>query len=215
MQDKMGKAMTPQNDFFATLLERQGAELPSFIVDPTPEVYLEPDDSIEFHAGRLLMLLMFCGLDLPGKRAIRGRTKLAKLDFLLRYPSYLYRALESHGRNDLAKLFEESEIHSIEASMIRYKYGPWDSRYYDVFAYLSAKGLLEVVPKAGVDLFILTEQGESAVTALLQDTAFQKLKDRCMIVRKVFGRWSGETLKIFIYRSFPEIVQQSLGSTIF
>jgi hypothetical protein len=211
----MGKTMTLQDAFFTTLFDRKGADLPSFIVDPATEALLEPDDSIEFHASRLLVLLMFCGLDLPGKQAIRGRTKLAKLDFLLRYPSYLYRALQTHGRNDLAKLLEESEIHNIEASMIRYKYGPWDSKYYDVFAYLSAKGLLEVVPKAGVDLFILTEQGVSAVNALLQDAAFQKLKDRCIIVRRVFGRWSGETLKTFIYRSFPEIVQQSLGSTIF
>ena len=46
---------------------------------PTPEA-----------EGRLLLLIdAFTG----ATRSLEGRTKLAKLDFLLRYPNYLRRAL--------------------------------------------------------------------------------------------------------------------------
>ena len=43
---------------------------------------LPADDIAELHAGRLLMLMRYCG---TGNR-IDGLTKLAKLDFFVRYP---------------------------------------------------------------------------------------------------------------------------------
>jgi hypothetical protein len=56
-----------------------------------PEIvnWLEGDDSL--HLGRLLVLLEAFG-GRRGDQPIEGLTKLAKLDFLLRYPVYLERA---------------------------------------------------------------------------------------------------------------------------
>ena len=186
----------------------------SFTVDPSPLAFCEPEDTAEFHASRLLLLLRFCGSDLEEGHAIDGRTKLAKLDFLLRYPTYLKQALQKHGREDLVFHLEERETQSIEAKMIRYKYGPWDDRYYDIFAYLLAKNLVTIVPKGGVDHFVLTHEGEVAVEMLLQDNAYGQMVHRCQVIRKAFGRLSGKGLRQLIYRYFPEIVRQPFGSTI-
>jgi hypothetical protein len=45
---------------------------------------LPADSIVEFHAARLLLLINFCGT--AGR--IDGLTKLAKLDFFVRYPDF-------------------------------------------------------------------------------------------------------------------------------
>lgn len=194
--------------------ENENMKRTSFTVDPSPLKFFEPEETIEFHASRLLLLLRFCSSELEEGPAIKGRTKLAKLDFFLRYPIYLSEALQKLGREDLAFHLEERETHSIEATMIRYKYGPWDKKYYDIFAYLIAKNLMVIVPKGGVDHFVLTLEGEAVVEMLLQQNAYRELVNRCQVIRKALGRRSGKSLKEFIYRNFPEIVRQPIGSII-
>ena len=186
----------------------------SFVVDPSPLEFFEPEETIEFHASRLLFLLRFCGSELEEGSAIKGRTKLAKLDFFLRYPIYLNKALQKLGREDIALHLEEHETQSIEATMIRYKYGPWDKKYYDVFAYLIAKGLMVIVYKGGIDHFVLTPGGEVVVEMLLQQDVYRELVNRCRVIKKALGKRSGKSLKEFIYRNFPEIVRQPVGSII-
>jgi hypothetical protein len=93
-----------------------------------PEIvnWLEGDDSL--HLGRLLILVdVFAGR--RGDQTIEGITKLAKLDFLLRYPAFLERALLARNAPEAAAKVEEFERNSVEARMVRYKFGPWDHRY--------------------------------------------------------------------------------------
>jgi len=206
--------MSQSKNLFDTIAASEDAKRVSFTADPSPVTFFEPQDAVEFHAGRLLLLLKFCGVDLEEGLAIKGRTKLAKLDFFLRYPIYLDKALKKLGREDLGLHLEERETQSIEATMVRYRYGPWDSKYYDVFAYLVSKGLMAVVPKGGVDHFILTSAGETAVEKLLEEDSYSELAKRCQITKRALGRRSGESLKKFIYRNFPEIVRQPIGSVI-
>jgi hypothetical protein len=88
------------------------------------DVNYEADDSL--HLGRLLVLIdVFAGR--RGDQTIDGITKLA--DFLLRYPSYLERALLARNAPEAAARVEEFERNSVEARMVRYKFGPWDYRY--------------------------------------------------------------------------------------
>src|SRR5579872_7279082 len=89
-------------------------------------VDLEDDDNLHF--GRLLVLLStFVGKDERG--SVEGLTKLAKLDFLLRYPVNLERALQVRAGKGKEARVEEYERKSIESSMVRYRFGPWDFRY--------------------------------------------------------------------------------------
>jgi hypothetical protein len=60
-------------------------------------------ENVAYHAARLVLLISYCGKP-RGSRAtttpaIAGRTLLAKLDFFLRYPSYLKRASKILRRN--------------------------------------------------------------------------------------------------------------------
>lgn len=172
-----------------------------------PSLVPDADDSLEFHAARLLLLIYHAGA--PRAKRIVGRTKLAKMDFLVRYPTYLVEAARIKGA--------QTDIRPIarpESRMIRYKYGPWDERYYDVFAFLVAKDFVEIRPtKAKGDSFQLTEKGKAAVEEL-EGPEFDEIVERCKLVRKLFGRVSGSTIKNFIYRYFTEAIDKPLGAEI-
>ena len=80
------------------------------------------DQSPELHAARLLLLLDAFAED--GQcGAIEGLTKLAKLDFLLRYPVMLERALEAKGYSIRDVQLEDHERLSVESQMVRYRLG--------------------------------------------------------------------------------------------
>jgi hypothetical protein len=101
---------------------------------------LENNDDL--HEGRLLVLLsIFVGR--KGKNTINGLTKLAKLDFLLRYPVFLERALRKLNHSVAVDIAEHERI-SVESTMVRYRYGPWDFRYRRFINLLVAKGLVTV-----------------------------------------------------------------------
>ncbi len=171
-----------------------------------PRPIPEGDDSLEFHAARLLLLLRHA----PGKvKKIEGRTKLAKLDFLIRYPTYLLESAKIKGvETDLKASIRP------ESTMIRYKYGPWDARYYDILAYMVAKGLIDVEPnRSKGDVFRLTEKG-SVAAGELEGPEFQELHDRCELAQELFGHLSGSTVKDFIYQHFTEVVNRPIGSEI-
>jgi hypothetical protein len=169
--------------------------------EPAPSI----DESAEFHAARLLILLKIAG----GRSSrIVGRTKIAKLDFFVRYPTYLAKAMSLLGVPASIKPGP-----SPESPMIRYKYGPWDSKYYDIFALLIAKGLIDVYPTEKGDAFQLTERGEFAVREL-DSPEFEEIVERCRVVNKIFGNRSGTWIKNFIYENFPEVVAKSIGKEI-
>jgi hypothetical protein len=86
------------------------------------------EEDTNFHMARLLILLKACG-GRNGEQTVAGLTKLAKLDFLLRYPTYLERALSAKGKKTVKAQVTDSDRSSIESAMVRFKYGPWDFRY--------------------------------------------------------------------------------------
>lgn len=162
------------------------------------------DNNIPFHATRLVLLISLAGT--PG---IEGRTKLAKLDFFVRYPDYLLKAAEIEGKRDIVEDIKEiiQSSPTIESHMIRYRYGPWDQKYYLVLAYLSGKRLITVQQKGNVDCFLLTEKGGQLAESLIEQSEFHVLSERCRIVKKLFGNNRGSDIKTFIYRHFPEVVR--------
>ncbi len=165
---------------------------------------LAADDVIEFHMARLLLLLKLCGT--AGR--IDGLTKMAKLDFFVRYPDFFNVARDqSVGtvRND----------HAVESAMVRHHYGPWDKRYYHVLANLEAKGLISVTKEKSSYQIALTELGQSRAKRLLGLPSFEPIVDRMKDVKRAFGSRSGSSLKQMIYKVFDEEVgQRRLGEVI-
>jgi hypothetical protein len=172
---------------------------------------LLPDDLVEFHAARLLLVLRMCG----GRRGrIIGLTKLAKLDFFVRYPGFFSRASIALGAS--ASETNEEASSEVESAMIRHHYGPWDRRYYHVLAYLEGKQLLSV-RKTGAKTyeFELSAAGVGAADALVRSPAFSDLVLHTRGVAKVLGTKSGSALKELIYRIFDEeIASRPLGEVI-
>lgn len=170
---------------------------------------LVADDLLEFHAARLLLLVRVCGT----ANRIDGLTKLAKLDFFVRYPSLFAQACRETGH---AVPQESDPAAPVEAPMVRHHYGPWDKRYYRVLAFLEGARLLEVSPQPnGAYRFRLTDAGIERANALMAAQAFASLVMQMRAVKSVFGSKSGDTLKKLIYRVFDaQIARRLLGEVI-
>ncbi|MFF7987044.1 hypothetical protein ACFZDK_49560 [Streptomyces sp. NPDC007901] len=172
---------------------------------PPPHRPWDPDDSPDFHASRLLLLVAECG-SAPGPH-IAGRTKLAKLDFFLRYPAFLERAhteLADTLRGQGA--FRASMPEEVEAPMIRYRFGPWDPRYRQFLAFLMARGLITITSSHRPERVRLTSGGKRAAAALADMDEFQPIVTRCRAMKDNLAQWSGTDLKNLVYQLFPEEV---------
>lgn len=164
------------------------------------------DDVVEFHAARLLLLLKLCGV----KNEIEGLTKLAKLDFFVRYPQFFERVSEYLGEKVSASTY------TVESSMVRHHYGPWDKRYYHVLAYLESRGLLTITKEgAKTFTFTLTALGQEIATKLSKKSEFAQLNAHMKMVKKILGAKNGESLKRLIYKVFDdEVAQKKMGEVI-
>jgi hypothetical protein len=163
---------------------------------------LDVDDVPEFHAARLLVLLRICG---EGSRnTIKGRTKLAKLDFFIRYPHFLEVAVNRRKRAGVAAQPYEAGTEGVESNMIRYRYGPWDHRYYNWIALLRARGLITI--GGAVETYTLTKEGRAAADTLASHDAFGAVVERCQAAASAFAGMSGTELKRFVYATFEEEV---------
>ena len=162
------------------------------------------DSAPELHTARLLLLLnAFAGDE--GDGVIEGLTKLAKLDFLLRYPAMLERALEARGRTTRDVQLEDNERQSVESQMVRYRFGPWDHRYREFLNILIAKGLVTVSIEGRTTVVMLTPQGRAVAERISDDPLFEKYVRRAEALKRHFDL-TATNLMNFIYDTFPEVV---------
>lgn len=162
------------------------------------------ESSDELHEGRLLLLLLaYAGDDGTGQ--IEGLTKLAKLDFLLRYPTYLQRALERKGRSIQAVDLQPHEETSVESKMVRYRFGPWDHRYRRFLNLLAGKGLARLAVDGRTVKIGLTQAGVDCARDLSESTVYQDVARRAKALKTHFDL-TGTNLMKFIYSTFPEIL---------
>lgn len=171
------------------------------------------DQSPELHAARLLLLLDAFAEDGQGG-AIEGLTKLAKLDFLLRYPVMLERALEAKGRSTRDVRLEDHERHSVESEMVRYRFGPWDHRYREFLNILVAKGLVSISVEGRKVVIAATEVGKHRARQLAADELFEQYSRRARLLHRHFDMTATNLMR-FIYDTFPEIVSLRSNAPIF
>lgn len=145
-------------------------------------------------------------------RTVQGRVKLAKLDFLLRYPQFYRRAMEAKGKK-VADASEADE-NDIESRMVRYRYGPWDPAYYALLGSLLGRGLIETVPEGRYIGLRTTELGSQLAAEVAQTSAWEPIAERAHKLRVTFGTVTGTTMKDFIYEHFPEVSQAHWGERL-
>ena len=169
------------------------------------------NEDIQYHDARILLLIEAMG---PRGATMNGLTKLVKLDFLLRYPQFLERLLRKgqipwpDGTAPTA-----AEMLAVEAPMIRYKYGPWDDRYYPILGYLRGTGLADVQRTDGTMTIRLTDAGRALARQLSHDPAWARVWHRAQLLHQHFNL-SGNALKDRIYNELPDVVDRPQRQTI-
>ncbi|MFF4909825.1 hypothetical protein ACFY2T_33765 [Streptomyces sp. NPDC001260] len=143
------------------------------------------------------------------RRSLEGRVKLAKLDFLLRYPHHLARILKDHGVpiENVGSL--TTDVAPLDSRMMRYRYGPWDPSYYAILGALIGRGLVEVsqLPGSRGLGYSTTVLGTELAVKLRQDESFETIDQRVRVLRKYLDK-SGSTLKGYLY-TLPEITNST------
>lgn len=161
------------------------------------------DESPELHAARLLLLIN--AFDEGNGGAIEGLTKLAKLDFLIRYPVMLERALEAKGRSTRDMHIEDYERYSVESEMVRYRFGPWDHRYREFLNILVAKDLVTVAIEGRKVVILLTEKGREVAERLSNEQEFEAYVRRSNLLKRHFDMTATNLMR-FVYATFPEVL---------
>lgn len=162
------------------------------------------DGSVELHLARLILLLdAFAGEKREG--SVEGLTKLAKLDFLLRYPVMLERALQAKGRSTRDVQLEDHERQSVESEMVRYRFGPWDHRYREFLNILVAKSLANVSVEGRKVVIQLTAEGRKVAAQLAAENTFEPYARRSTLLKRNFDMTATNLMR-FIYQTFPEVV---------
>jgi hypothetical protein len=173
----------------------------------------EAEQSDDLHVGRLLILLRTAS----GKRqtkVVEGIMKLAKMDFLLRYPNCLERIVRNTGGNVAAAKVQPFERNTIESKMIRFRYGPWDGRYRRWIGILVAKGLAITFVKGNTVNVGLTPRGH-AIAAQIEDLPdFEDVQVRSQLIYEAVGGMSATRLRNFVYAEFPELLDMRWGEEI-
>jgi len=162
-------------------------------------------DLIVADHARLLLLIRVCGT----RNKINGLTKMAKLDFFVRYPEFFQEVCEYLG------VATSVTSRGVESAMVRHHYGPWDRRYYHVLAYLEGKGLLSVQKVGNAYDLELTKDGQASADKLKDHPAFSELVTSMRAIKKVFGAKTGSRIKGIIYEAFgKEVADRKRGEVI-
>src|SRR6266567_4474935 len=163
--------------------------------------------TIEGEARLLLLIDAFSG----GRGLLQGRTKLAKLDFLLRYPAFFHRAMKVRNVPVDPPVTSEQ---TIDQRMVRFRYGPWDPAYCALLGSVLGRGLIETVPTSRYVGFRTTTLGPGLSRALGETAPWAPIVERAALLKRAFPTQGGAFLKDFVYRNFPEVTQTAWGAPL-
>ncbi|MGD0158051.1 MAG: hypothetical protein ABSB50_18325 [Terracidiphilus sp.] len=169
------------------------------------------DQSEGIHLARLLILIG--AFEQPDRPAIEGITKLAKLDFLLRYPTYFERAVVKRGGSPPVGTVPDYERHTVEAQMVRYRFGPWDHRLRRFLNLLAARGLIKISVEGRTVMISSTKVGIEAFSRLSALEEFRSIAERARVLKKRLDIGATNLMK-FIYETFPEIASLDFNEAI-
>lgn len=173
---------------------------------------MELNDDYDVHLARILILISLLSGD--KHKIIKGITKLVKLDFLLRYPTALEHALEHIQSSSGNLLIKPHERNSVESKMVRFRYGPWDYRYYEYLAILESQGLVMACANNKTVEISITDKGVDVANKLLPFKELRDFESRGKIIDSQFGSLSATRLKEMMYEIVPELHDMKFGEAI-
>lgn len=179
---------------------------------PEAEHLLVLREDLAFHQARVLMLVVAVAGTEGHARKVDGLTKLAKLDFLTRYPALSPRVLDLIDVRDVRLHLDEDPILNetdVESPMTRYKYGPWDDRYYPVIGALVGRRLLKYVRgRNGSVALSPTRLGKEISEQLKASAAWSDIGDRCVAIAEASTGMTGNMLKRLIYERLSDLMDR-------
>jgi hypothetical protein len=169
-------------------------------------------EDLAYHQARVLLLVDAVSAAPGHARKLDGLTKLAKLDFLVRYPAFAPVVLSSLDGADARLHLTDADTDApadVEAPMTRYKYGPWDDRYYAVIGALVGRGLLKYVPgRKGSVALAPTEQGRRLARTMSRSARWSEVSDRCSAIAAASSGLTGNALKELIYERLAALMDR-------
>jgi len=97
--------------------------------------------------------------------------------------------------------------------MIRFKYGPWDSKYRKLLALLRGMGLIALSAEGRTVNIQISEKGKQAADHLKNEIQFQPYVRRSLLINKYFN-WTPKVLVDAVYEVFPELSNMRYGEEI-
>ncbi len=184
--------------------------------DPEELALLRED--LAYHQARILLLVDAVAAARGHQGKVDGLTKLAKLDFLLRYPALAPMVLDALSPADprLGLQAEEADDPgNVEAPMIRYKYGPWDDRYYAVIGALVGRNLLRYLPgRRGSVALAPTRTGRAFAAQLAAAGEWSEIAERSKAIAESSAGLTGNGLKDLIYQRLSSLMDRQFGEVI-
>lgn len=169
-------------------------------------------DDLAYHQARVILLVNAVASTAGHNGKLDGLTKLAKLDFLLRYPALAATVLGNLDHSDPRLHLTPHDLASpthVEAPMTRYKYGPWDDKYYAVIGALVGRGLLRYVKgRRGSVALVPTPLGKKFATQLAKTDAWSQIGDRSFAIAEAAANMTGSALKDLIYERLADLMNR-------
>jgi hypothetical protein len=160
---------------------------------------IEANDDL--HLSRILILLKAFA---DKNKTIDGLEKLAELDFFLRYPTYLERAVPIRGQSFDSATIKDYERQTIEADTAYYVYKPWSIEYRRFISLLIAKDLIRLnIEKSKIQVN-LSPKGIEIANNLCHDRSYLTIKKRANVLKQTLDL-NQKNLMNFIYENFPEL----------
>lgn len=177
-----------------------------------PEIIGALVDDLVYHQTRVLLLVRAVAREPGNAGKLDGLTKLAKLDFLVRYPALAPVVLDGLDETDDGLHLTEEDVAeptNVADPMTRYKYGPWDDKYYPIIGALVARGLLRYARgRRGSVALVPTPLGRSLADDLATDPTWTDVVDQCAAVARASAGMTGNALKGAIYQRLEQLMDR-------
>lgn len=188
------------------------------MTNPSSYEYSLLVQDLAYHQSRVLLLVSAVAAAQGHAGKLDGLTKLAKLDFMVRYPALAPEVLPSLDSADIRLHLSGEEIiepTAVEAPMVRYKYGPWDDRYYPIIGALVGRGLLRYTRgRRGNVAIAPTVAGKRLSAELARASEWTDIADRCAAIAEASSGLTGNALKDLIYDRLDELMDRPLRQVI-
>lgn len=169
-------------------------------------------EDLAYHQARVLLLVAAVAAADGHNRKLDGLTKLAKLDFLTRYPALAPAVLDRLDPTDRRLHIDYDDglaSTDVESPMTRYKYGPWDDRYYPIIGALVGRGLLKYVKgRKGSVALTPTALGKKTAADIGSTVEWAETNDRCRAIADGSSGLNGTALKNLIYSNLATLMDR-------